>query len=478
MFRRFKSFAVMTTVAAVSITTVLAGPQIASAADRAINMLPGDTLSVNCDTHLSGKMTSNAAHMACATVVPTATAIVRATATIAATATQVATATSTATAAATSTATSTATAIATATNTAVATATATVQATATLVGGATATPIVNTTPTAGPTQVPMAGQACPQWLHDSYVNAGPDGKMYPTWHPPVDPQYGCFFGHEHGDDPRTSTANSSLPAFGYAAAVMGMTEPHSGYKVFRLNVGEHDGVESDVHGDQAVSTVAFRSVFHTGTSGPGRASQQFHSMQADFVGPAGEFHVYGMADTGRTEDAFSTCTTPRGGAKDFSMTDCPDTYEIWTGTHFEISTAEARATCCTGPFQVPLHVSVSPAVFDPITSFDPTDLTRLIYTASIKPPNVGGVLQDPSINPTSAQSWAQGCNRENYVGPNYWNNVNGPLDYWTDAMGVIGPNGGDAQHPIHQFISQNYGTGDESFKKHASWCGNGIHAPN
>lgn len=41
-------------------------------------------------------------------------------------------------------------------------------------------------------------------IHDSYKVVGPDGKFYPTWHPPVDPATGCKFGHEHGRDPSQS----------------------------------------------------------------------------------------------------------------------------------------------------------------------------------------------------------------------------------------------------------------------------------
>ena len=37
---------------------------------------------------------------------------------------------------------------------------------------------------------PVAGQLCPDWMHDSHA-----------WHPPVDPASGCYFGHEHGDAP-------------------------------------------------------------------------------------------------------------------------------------------------------------------------------------------------------------------------------------------------------------------------------------
>ncbi len=38
-------------------------------------------------------------------------------------------------------------------------------------------------------------------IHAGYSVIGPDGKRYPTWHPPVDPTTGCKFGHEHGRSP-------------------------------------------------------------------------------------------------------------------------------------------------------------------------------------------------------------------------------------------------------------------------------------
>ena len=55
---------------------------------------------------------------------------------------------------------------------------------------------------------PTQYDTCPKELHDSYSVIGPDGKVYPTWHPPVviNPATGteCSFGHEHGDDPSKS----------------------------------------------------------------------------------------------------------------------------------------------------------------------------------------------------------------------------------------------------------------------------------
>ncbi|QYG90963.1 hypothetical protein HC251_11910 [Iamia sp. SCSIO 61187] len=55
---------------------------------------------------------------------------------------------------------------------------------------------------------PTARDTCSADLHRSFSVVGPDGKLYPTWHPPavVDPATGqeCTFGHEHGDDPSSS----------------------------------------------------------------------------------------------------------------------------------------------------------------------------------------------------------------------------------------------------------------------------------
>ena len=56
--------------------------------------------------------------------------------------------------------------------------------------------------------------SCTKDFHDTYYVIGPDGKKYPTWHPPTatDPTTGklCSFGHEHGRDPRGSALWDSL----------------------------------------------------------------------------------------------------------------------------------------------------------------------------------------------------------------------------------------------------------------------------
>jgi hypothetical protein len=68
---------------------------------------------------------------------------------------------------------------------------------------------------------------------------GPDGKVYPTWHPPTGPG-GCSFGHEHGRDPRGSDLygdTDGLP-FGVANEMLAISDPanprdedHFGHKV-------------------------------------------------------------------------------------------------------------------------------------------------------------------------------------------------------------------------------------------------------
>lgn len=81
--------------------------------------------------------------------------------------------------------------------------------------------------------------SCTKEQHDAYAVLGPDGKVYPTWHPPTGPG-GCTFGHEHGRDPRGSDLYGDaggLP-FGVANEALSISDPanprdedHVGHKV-------------------------------------------------------------------------------------------------------------------------------------------------------------------------------------------------------------------------------------------------------
>jgi hypothetical protein len=87
---------------------------------------------------------------------------------------------------------------------------------------------------------PGPGDTCTKADHDRYSTVGPDGLLYPTWHPPVDPVTGCSFGHEHGRDPRGSRLYEEVGAlpFGYANQQLDIYDPamrrhedHVGHKV-------------------------------------------------------------------------------------------------------------------------------------------------------------------------------------------------------------------------------------------------------
>lgn len=320
--------------------------------------------------------------------------------------------------------------------------------------------------------------ACSQTLHDSYTTLGPDGLSYPTWHPTLQPtgaEAGCTFGHEHGANPATSNANSSLPAFGYAAAVDGMTEPHTGFKVFVLNFG--DTAESNVANKIADEDV--RIVFHMGTGGVGRYVQQHHSIQIDYLDRSGSgrsAHVTGLANTGPASTDGSTCD--RHGGKDFSATNCADKYEIWNGVRFQLL---HPSDPWTGLDQSRFGAAPSIATFDPITTRDPSDNSSLLYTENLivysthwKQPYWGYVAKDP----LTPEAYFQGCRREFYTAPFYWRNSGQTTIYYTDAMGHINPAGADTEHPIRQEISASTGTKTAIYKLRAEFCGNGIHTPN
>ena len=251
----------------------------------------------------------------------------------------------------------------------------------------------------------VAGQPCPAWYHERITAAGPDGKPYPTWHPAVDAATGCRFGHEHGDDPRASLADPTMPAFGYVGRLVGDEEPHVGFKVFVQNAGA-------VNNDGRTIAHHARMVFHMGTGGPKRFTTRFHSLEYDFVqvgtdanGGGHEVHVAGMADTGGVG---SICANPRQGKTVMVLPNlCATTsnYEIWSA---ELRVGRATAI-------------VAVAVFDPITLLDPADPSRFLAMETYYPDRWPPYLS---------------CKREAYSGPVYFDNPDGPTTYRTDAYGV------------------------------------------
>jgi hypothetical protein len=79
---------------------------------------------------------------------------------------------------------------------------------------------------------------CSAAMHDAYTATGPDGTLYPTWHPQIDPS-GCHFDHEHGSNPalfkagvRWQPGSGYWPVYGYSASAVEMSEGHTGFKSY------------------------------------------------------------------------------------------------------------------------------------------------------------------------------------------------------------------------------------------------------
>ncbi|MBI3241236.1 MAG: hypothetical protein HYZ49_02970 [Chloroflexi bacterium] len=322
----------------------------------------------------------------------------------------------------------------------------------------TVAPTATTGPGATATAVPVAGQLCPPWVHDRITTLGPDGKTYPTWHPQIDPEFGCYFDHEHGADPRTALADPSLPAFGYIAAYMShpMNEPHAGFKVFVVNKGT-------TNDEGRTATTSTRIVAHMGTGGVARFDNRFHSLEFDLVADDGHFvHVQGMADTGLAgsicqRDQFLADSNPSNDIGRAVMIlpglgcDQPSAYEIW---QFKLNIGD-KAT-----------ILVAAAVFDPITVMNPADITQLLYMKDVF---ASRASEAPFMPPFG------GCDRESYSGPVYWYNMGGSTVYYTDGDGLMTPGG-----PLKQEVSAHNDIGikmnqDQSqMKLRADFCAAGI----
>ncbi len=128
---------------------------------------------------------------------------------------------------------------------------------------------------------PKAGE-CAREIHAQYWTYGPDGKVYPTWHPAVDPDTGCAFGHEHGTDPSGSNLVSIGLPFGYTNEKLFESDPanfrdedHVGHKVEWVNSVT---VRNDVYGTKAYATCDFLIKLHQGTHSPDALTNNLHEL--------------------------------------------------------------------------------------------------------------------------------------------------------------------------------------------------------
>lgn len=173
---------------------------------------------------------------------------------------------------------------------------------------------------------PRPGE-CSKEVHARYWTYGPDGKVYPTWHPARDAS-GCAFGHEHGDDPRGSElfATADWPAFGYTSEVLRESSPehshrhedHVGHKVLavnNVNVIEGDDGTSFFPPDGTTTAVCDVLLkFHQGTHSPDAFTNHAHELIYD---------NRCSYTNGQTAEASFTALIPSGRPGGFGATDCP-----------------------------------------------------------------------------------------------------------------------------------------------------------
>lgn len=172
---------------------------------------------------------------------------------------------------------------------------------------------------------PKPGE-CSKEIHARYWTYGPDGKVYPTWHPPRDPS-GCSFGHEHGDDPRNSDlfSETGWHPFGYTSEVMHdhmsehshRHEDHVGHKVLSVNnVNVIQGDNGTSFFPPSGTVIAVCDVllkFHQGTHSPDAFTNNVHELL---------FHQR-CTQNGQNIEVRYNAMIPLGRPGGFSPSECP-----------------------------------------------------------------------------------------------------------------------------------------------------------
>lgn len=165
------------------------------------------------------------------------------------------------------------------------------------------------------TWVPGPGDNCTVEIHNQFSTTGPDGKTYPTWHPPTDPGTGCSFGHEHGRDPRDSDLSGRVGAipFGYANEQLDVWDPsgkrhedHVGHKIewendVRFSAGDGLGSFFEITCDVLVK-------LHQGTHSKDAFTNNMHELVYHIAcSDDTEMHVTVMAAIGRPGEFVRSC---------------------------------------------------------------------------------------------------------------------------------------------------------------------------
>jgi len=412
----------------------------------------------------------------------------------------------------------------------------------------TATPVVTATPTPGdglpaplppaPASVasstrawaPAAADTCPAAVHDRYSVIGPDGRRYPTWHPPttLDPATGrtCTFGHEHGDDPSTSDiyrwvashlagagqeAFAGLP-FGHATEALDAfaaanpgtakrSEDHVGYKVSVADDVALLGADGSALG----TTCDYLTSVHQGSHSPDALSNNAHELVyavrcsdgteliSTTVSRFGEPGVYERGCDPETRITTVDNGYPAGvGARLIPDRECVERnvlvppgrttsvwalYEKWTS----VNALELPGGAPLARFET------SFGVFNPSRYAGPGTTTArtlpLCWETAADGDRANGVDCSQAIAGTTfddARSPFDGTRRDVYLAGTKLENPGGTRRWWTDPYGR---NASPTPFPggVCQLVGSVAGQADartQVFGRNHSYDADGVHAPN
>jgi hypothetical protein len=170
---------------------------------------------------------------------------------------------------------------------------------------------------------PDYSNECTKDMHDKHFVLGPDGKKYPTWHPPseINPATNaiCYYGHEHGPDPRgyrlyaemqqhfafdadgngridaEEIAKAGIP-FGYASEQLGgavARQPaHTAWKVVGRDSVQRDRLvngQAQAYALKCQQIVAFNQDTHTADAFASNAHEIIYAINCDQDAEAANF---------------------------------------------------------------------------------------------------------------------------------------------------------------------------------------------
>lgn len=371
---------------------------------------------------------------------------------------------------------------------------------------------------------PTVWDTCSKTIHDSYSVIGPDGKLYPTWHPSVDTATGCTFGHEHGRDPRASTLYDfagGVP-FGVANEALDLYNPdgmrhedHVGHKVEWENYVK---LYRTVNGRPSYSGVkcSFITHIHQGTHSPDAFTNNLHELSyfssctdgaklgitvLAAIGTPGEF-LQGSASGIVPIQAGSPvpADSPVGliarripesqGVKDYFWVP----QGTLTNYYLPLNEIWSTETFITRPggWQLAFFDPYF-AIRDPIRYYDPAQPTKLsrFQDACYKSESNGDKVQSgPCLSTTNnlqtqitwddPKAYFKGVQHSTFFNRTIVSNKGNPSTWYTD------PYGGNAQTTpftgsIKQFISATDNTNStptNSVIFTRSYDAKGVHAPN